>query len=576
MDYKTIINQLNTFKSEFIDYFNERKLKNDKDVANIVDTYLVSLENKNVSLQAFKTRIIHNGHSVEKLIPIIKNRVISLAVDLGTRDDYEKISNSQKISPTKKADLFLWSQEQKKKRQEVNNHINIINRDYKQKQKDNEEKLQESLKVYHQNIADFTKEMNKELGQIEAKMNEEYHVVDLILLNENDLSEIKKLKTQLNDIYKKGFQDQFTCKCSYLTKIKEEQTSILSESEKQSVIDKQLDFETEIELNNQKLKLEILRYEDIAKEVLYDLEKESQNCDSILEKKLACLELIKKHNDKLMNCEDVGIVFENLIVRLSEIIIVCKINNQYNPYCKVIEAMIDLIVEMKGLFENCFASLNDKIIQYRDNIFVKFDEISRYISYKRHRSKEDIKESIKDCLTLLYNNEAKLYDNYLDVTYQLLMQMQSQLDAIFKSDTSLLQYNKLLLSQANYEFDIYKFGYEKINVKDETQKENFLFVYRNLQENIEGHFATAHAVYDVNMEDIDHRCNVFIKENKRAIHKLEFENKKRTVVIHKTVQKLLENRNRNIKYKQKKLLKEFNDNIQREEFVFRNKLKLLT
>ena len=57
MDYKTIINQLNTLKSEFIDYFNERKLKNDKDVDKIVDAYLLSLENKNISIQAFKTRI---------------------------------------------------------------------------------------------------------------------------------------------------------------------------------------------------------------------------------------------------------------------------------------------------------------------------------------------------------------------------------------------------------------------------------------------------------------------------------------------------------------------------------------
>ncbi|HNZ77179.1 MAG TPA: hypothetical protein PKG96_01975 [Bacilli bacterium] len=576
MDYKTIINQLNTFKSEFIDYFNERKLKNDKDVANIIDTYLVSLENKNVSLQAFKTRIIHNGHSVEKLIPIIKNRVISLAVDLGGREDYEKISNSQTVSPTKKADLFLWSQAQRKKRQEANNRINTLNRDYKQKQKDNEEKLQESLKVYQQNIADFTKEMNKELGQIETKMNEEYREIDLVLLNENNLSEIKKLKTQLNNIYKKGFHEQFVCKCSHLTKIREEQMLILTETEKQSVIDKQLDFETEIELNNQKLKLETLRYEDIAKDFLYDLEKESQNCDSILEKKLACLELIKNHNDKLMNYEDVGIVFENLIIRLSEIIIVCKISNQYNPYCRVIEAMIDLIVEIKDLFESCFNSLNDKIVQYRDNIFAKFDEISRYIAYKRHRSKENIKENINDCLTLLYNNEARLYDNYLDVTYQLLMQMQSQLDVIFQADISRLQYNKLLLTQANYEFDIYKFGYEKINIKDETQKETLLSLYSNLQERIKAHSVTAHAVYDVSMDDIDHRCRVFIKKNSKAIRKLETENKKRTVVINKTVQRLLKNRNHSIKYKQKRLFKEFNDHIKKEERVLRNKLRLLT
>ncbi len=576
MDYKTIINQLNTFKSEFIDYFNERKLKNDKDVANIIDTYLVSLENKNVSLQAFKTRIIHNGHSVEKLIPIITNRVISLAVDLGGREDYEKISNSQTVCPTKKADLFLWSQAQRKKRQEANNRINTLNRDYKQKQKDNEEKLQESLKVYQQNIADFTKEMNKELGQIETKMNEEYREIDLVLLNENNLSEIKKLKTQLNNIYKKGFHEQFVCKCSHLTKIREEQMLILTETEKQSVIDKQLDFETEIELNNQKLKLETLRYEDIAKDFLYDLEKESQNCDSILEKKLACLELIKNHNDKLMNYEDVGIVFENLIIRLSEIIIVCKISNQYNPYCRVIEAMIDLIVEIKDLFESCFNSLNDKIVQYRDNIFAKFDEISRYIAYKRHRSKENIKENINDCLTLLYNNEARLYDNYLDVTYQLLMQMQSQLDVIFQADISRLQYNKLLLTQANYEFDIYKFGYEKINIKDETQKETLLSLYSNLQERIKAHSVTAHAVYDVSMDDIDHRCRVFIKKNSKAIRKLETENKKRTVVINKTVQRLLKNRNHSIKYKQKRLFKEFNDHIKKEERVLRNKLRLLT
>jgi len=329
-------------------------------------------------------------------------------------------------------------------------------------------------------------------------------------------------------------------------------------------------------LNNQKLKLETLRYEDIAKDFLYDLEKESQNCDSILEKKLACLELIKNHNDKLMNYEDVGIVFENLIIRLSEIIIVCKISNQYNPYCRVIEAMIDLIVEIKDLFESCFNSLNDKIVQYRDNIFAKFDEISRYIAYKRHRSKENIKENINDCLTLLYNNEARLYDNYLDVTYQLLMQMQSQLDVIFQADISRLQYNKLLLTQANYEFDIYKFGYEKINIKDETQKETLLSLYSNLQERIKAHSVTAHAVYDVSMDDIDHRCRVFIKKNSKAIRKLETENKKRTVVINKTVQRLLKNRNHSIKYKQKRLFKEFNDHIKKEERVLRNKLRLLT
>jgi len=418
--------------------------------------------------------------------------------------------------------------------------------------------------------------MNKELGQIETKMNEEYREIDLVLLNENNLSEIKKLKTQLNNIYKKGFHEQFVCKCSHLTKIREEQMLILTETEKQSVIDKQLDFETEIELNNQKLKLETLRYEDIAKDFLYDLEKESQNCDSILEKKLACLELIKNHNDKLMNYEDVGIVFENLIIRLSEIIIVCKISNQYNPYCRVIEAMIDLIVEIKDLFESCFNSLNDKIVQYRDNIFAKFDEISRYIAYKRHRSKENIKENINDCLTLLYNNEARLYDNYLDVTYQLLMQMQSQLDVIFQADISRLQYNKLLLTQANYEFDIYKFGYEKINIKDETQKETLLSLYSNLQERIKAHSVTAHAVYDVSMDDIDHRCRVFIKKNSKAIRKLETENKKRTVVINKTVQRLLKNRNHSIKRKQKRLFKEFNDHIKKEERVLRNKLRLLT
>ncbi|HKM29796.1 MAG TPA: hypothetical protein VJZ51_03475, partial [Bacilli bacterium] len=182
MDYKTIINQLNTLKSEFIDYFNERKLKNDKDVDKIVDAYLLSLENKNISIQAFKTRIIHNGHGVEKLIPIIKNRVISLAIDLGSREDYEKIRDSQVGSPTKKADLFNWAQLQKKQRQEANSRLSTINRDYKQKTKDNYDRLQENLKIYQQNINELTKEMNKELLQIETEMTDNSKSVDLIML----------------------------------------------------------------------------------------------------------------------------------------------------------------------------------------------------------------------------------------------------------------------------------------------------------------------------------------------------------------------------------------------------------
>jgi len=150
------------------------------------------------------------------------------------------------------------------------------------------------------------------------------------------------------------------------------------------------------------------------------------------------------------------------------------------------------------------------------------------------------------------------------------------LDVIFQTDISRLQYNKLLLTQANYEFDIYKFGYEKINIKDETQKETLLFLYSNLQERIKAHSVTAHAVYDASMDDIDHRCRVFIKKNSKAIRKLESENKKRTVVINKTVQRLLKNRNHSIKRKQKRLFKEFNDHIKKEERVLRNKLRLLT
>jgi len=69
---------------------------------------------------------------------------------------------------------------------------------------------------------------------------------------------------------------------------------------------------------------------------------------------------------------------------------------------------------------------------------------------------------------------------------------------------------------------------------------------------------------------------VFIKKNSKAIRKLETENKKRTVVINKTVQRLLKNRNHSIKYKQKRLFKEFNDHIKKEERVLRNKLRLLT
>jgi hypothetical protein len=243
---------------------------------------------------------------------------------------------------------------------------------------------------------------------------------------------------------------------------------------------------------------------------------------------------------------------------------------------KVIESLIDLIGEIKDLFETCFIHLNEKIIQYRDNIFTKFDEISRYIAYKRHRSKDDIKENINDCLTLLYDNEAKLYDNYLDATYQLLMQMQNQLNVMFQSDGLLLGYGKLLLLKANYEFDIYKFGYEKVNRNDETQQEAFLQLYHRLQEDMEGHIATAHAVYEKDMDSIDHRCNVFIKENQDAIHKLETENKKRTAYINKTVQRLLKNRDRSVKHKQIDLLKECNSNIKKEKIIVKNRLKLLT
>ena len=240
MDYRTIINQLNTLKSEFIDYFNERKIKNDKDVADIVKTYLDSLEKRNVSLQVFKTRIIHNGHSVEKLIPIVQNRVTSLNIDLGNRDDFNKISESQMTSQTKKADLQSWFQRKKKERQEVSNRLNAIDRDLKLRIKENENTLLDNIKVHQQNINDLNRKMTSDILQIETKMIKDCNIVEGILLNENDLSEIDKLKEQIRSIRHQGLKEQFTLKSNYIAKIKEERLIIVSEMAKRELLNKQL------------------------------------------------------------------------------------------------------------------------------------------------------------------------------------------------------------------------------------------------------------------------------------------------------------------------------------------------
>ena len=257
-------------------------------------------------------------------------------------------------------------------------------------------------------------------------------------------------------------------------------------------------------------------------------------------------------------------------------IIVCKEMNQYNPYIRVIEKVLEFVEEIKVLFDDCFINLNEKITQYRENIFTSFDLISRDISYKRHRTKEDIKENINECLKLLYYNESKLYDCYLTATYQLLFGLCQQLTNILSGEIKELGFTELLLKECSYEFNIYDFGYQRIDLGNDEERDNAFLKREILKEHLDEQIKISKKTYETKMKKIDDKFDEFIKTSSTNIKKLNHENKKRIAITERAIHKLLKNKDKDVLKKQNILRRECQKEIIKEEKTLKYKLKLLT
>lgn len=575
MDYRTIINQLNTFKSDYNDYFNERKQKNERDVEDIVKTYLEALSKGVISLQSFKTRILHNGRNVEKLIPIIKNRINALNVEFGTKEDYIKISESQKVSPTKKYDLQDFALENRKNRHEINNKIVALEKEISKKMKDNALEIEESIKVHQQNILELTKNMNAEVQIINATMEKDVAGVQIGLLDENNIVEIKKLKKKVSDIRLKALNDIYKTKKEYLLKIKDEKIIVVAETAKQDLFNKEIKDESSITISEYNFELEKLRIGEKAKNILYDFESEISNLDNVLDKKILCLNIIRKHNEKLLTVEDIYIGFDKLKVNLLQAIIIAKEENQYNPYIKVFEKILDIVEEIKKMFIDCFSSLDNKIKEYQEQIFKSFEEVARNLSFKRNRSKDDIKVNILDCLKLLYENESKLYDNYLCATYDLINNISNKACNILSEEINKLGYNSLFINECSYDFDIYMLGYQKVNFSDQEVYKNVCEKNDILNNTIIMKIDEASNFNNICIEKIDRKINDFIRKSSLEVKKLYNTNKKSIKIMRKAVKRLINNKDRSVLYRQNLLIIKSNREIIQEKRELKKQVRLL-
>lgn len=575
MDYRTIINQLNILKSDYNDYFNERKQKNERDVDDIVKTYLEALSKGVISLQSFKTRILHNGRNVEKLIPIIKNRINALNVEFGTKEDYIKISESQKVSPTKKYDLQDFALENRKNRHEINNKIVALEKEISKKMKDNALEIEESIKVHQQNILELTKNMNAEVQIINATMEKDVAGVQIGLLDENNIVEIKKLKKVISDIRLKALNDIYKTKKEYLLKIKDEKIIVVAETAKQDLFNKEIKDESSITISEYNFELEKLRIEEKAKNILYDFESEISNLDNVLDKKILCLNIIRKHNEKLLTVEDIYIGFDKLKVNLLQAIIIAKEENQYNPYIKVFEKILDIVEEIKKMFIDCFSSLDNKIKEYQEQIFNSFEEVARNLSFKRNRSKDDIKVNILDCLKLLYENESKLYDNYLCATYDLINNISNKACNILSEEINKLGYNSLFINECSYDFDIYMLGYQKVNFSDQEVYKNVCEKNDILNNTIIMKIDDASNFNNICNERVDKKINDFIRKSSLEVKKLCNTNKKSIKIMRKAVKRLIDNKDRSVLHRQNLLIIKSNREIIQEKRELKKQVRLL-
>lgn len=575
MDYRTIINQLNILKSDYNDYFNERKQKNERDVDDIVKTYLEALSKGVISLQSFKTRILHNGRNVEKLIPIIKNRINALNVEFGTKEDYIKISESQKVSPTKKYDLQDFALENRKNRHEINNKIVALEKEISKKMKDNALEIEESIKVHQQNILELTKNMNAEVQIINATMEKDVAGVQIGLLEENNIVEIKKLKKIVSDIRLKALNDIYKTKKEYLLKIKDEKIIVVAETAKQDLFNKEIKDESSITISEYNFELEKLRIEEKAKNILYDFESEISNLDNVLDKKILCLNIIRKHNEKLLTVEDIYIGFDKLKVNLLQAIIIAKEENQYNPYIKVFEKILDIVEEIKKMFIDCFSSLDNKIKEYQEQIFNSFEEVARNLSFKRNRSKDDIKVNILDCLKLLYENESKLYDNYLCATYDLINNISNKACNILSEEINKLGYNSLFINECSYDFDIYMLGYQKVNFSDQEIYKNVCERNDILNNTIIMKIDEASNFNNICNERVDKKINDFIRKSSLEVKKLCNTNKKSIKIMRKAVKRLIDNKDRSVLHRQNLLIIKSNREIIQEKRELKKQVRLL-
>lgn len=500
MDYKQFILELDNAKKELIDFINSSNKKNLVKADKIVNEYLNEMSKGNYSIKSYKAKIIHNEleHSrTRREITPLKEEVSKKTNQL--LDEYfakylDELNNLN-IFSNKTKDLRDFIQNNRRQKHDVLLKRNNVEKEYNLRTKEFEVSKNELITAYNDKISELKFKLSNSLKKSNEKTIKEFQEYETMLLDCNDLQEIKKIKENIKNVRLVGLDEEYSFKVeTYQTILDEELTYnqnyfnfVINYENYQKDTQNKL---AEYEKTNNELNI----YNDFRdKSYEYELRKQKLElllleCDKFVEK-------VNKHNQRInkdYSCEHVTIddklfLFDIIEINFYRLLLAIRKNNLYDPLINVFIDLIDGLKTLRSSFKDVYENIINSQTQKEEKLRFALDA---YVpETKKKTPKEELIANVLTSLNRYFINFTNELDNFIRIVFDFYMNLINKLTISYDETKELNSISDFgcdcFIFQTNYNFvDLDDYGYvrSKNNYKGYSP---VVINKNNIEENVE-------------------------------------------------------------------------------------------
>ena len=483
MDYKSFDLKFEEIKNKIYNYIDEKRTKNINRGDEIYNTYVQAIRSGDFSLKSFKAKIIHNELEHKKTALEFKNLSQEQKQNLEqlfaeSFQDYILEANEKITSPTKSSDLATYNATARRKRQDVINRINSLEKEYTSKKKDEEASFKEHFQAYKDSINESNRRLGLDLQRINDSSLAEYGDLERNLLEIDDVAQIKQIKLQIKTIRLKALEEQKNIKEHYAKEQLELKDKFIELTEKYNMNSVIQDHSVQIKKLEHNLQKKTIDFEIAQTSFMYDCEYEKKHHEVLKQYRYDFLKTVTEHNKYVQLLEKspqqqyafaICFMEGSLYYLITKVL---EINPNDNIY-KSLTRLLDYVKLIDSSYKETLKLLDESCKDKINGMKQLFEEVPYGPENEKRHHKEDLIENVITSLNRYYENikveATEMVNILIDMAF---IAVNAFSKAITKNESVIPFYdNTILIKYCHKLIAPYnQYGYIAIGNKQEKQE----------------------------------------------------------------------------------------------------------